>query len=118
MTHSDSQFLKGMGIEPCSLTGPFPRPPPPAEPPGAWYIPFVMVGEETWLLNLKILWEQEPEPGFVPPKTFKEYLARYPNGVREGVGWRAKRLELTLSQATALMIWRRRRPLKSEAKRS
>ena len=51
--------------------------------------------EESWLLRLKVLWE--PEPGFVPPKTFGEYLARHPNGIREAVEWGAKRLELALS---------------------
>lgn len=95
MTDEDFQFMKEMGIEPSSLDDPLPGLLPPPTPPGAWYIPFVTEEDESWLLKLRVLWE--PEPGFVPPKTFGEYLARYPDGIREAVEWSAKCLELALS---------------------
>ena len=68
-----------------------------AGPPGAWYIPFVTENVESWLLSLKVLWEPEPEPGVVPPETFRGYLVRYPGGIRESGEWAALRLELSLS---------------------
>jgi len=55
MTDRDEQFLKQVGIEPCQLDDP-----PPNSPP-----------------------EQEPEQGFVLPKSLWEYLVRFPNGIRE-----------------------------------
>ena len=69
MTYSDSQFMRAMGIEPCGLSDPFSIP----------------------------LWEQEPELDAKPPKTFREYLVQFPNGIREAVTIAAKELELTLS---------------------
>jgi hypothetical protein len=42
------------------------------------------------------MWEHEPEPGFIPPKTLPEYLARYPTGIREAVEAAASELGLAL----------------------
>ena len=50
-----------------------------------------------WLGKLKVMWEEDPDPGFVPPKSFREYLARYPDGMREAVEVVARRLGLDLS---------------------
>jgi len=43
------------------------------------------------------MWEEDPEPGFVPPKSVRGYLARYPNGMREAVEAASGRLGLDLS---------------------
>ena len=45
---------------------------------------------------LRVMWEQEPEPEFIPPPTLPEYLGRYPHGVREAVGEVADELGLAL----------------------
>jgi hypothetical protein len=39
--------------------------------------------DSLWLRNLRVAWEHEPEPDFVPPASLSQYLLRYPNGVRE-----------------------------------
>ncbi len=95
MSHSDGQFMKEMGIEPCHLDDPVPRPLPPPLPPGP-VIPKLTEKDACWLLNLGVMWEREPEPDFMPPKSLREYLARYPNGIREAVGEVAKELEADL----------------------
>jgi len=77
MTREDIQFLKAVGIDPCSLGDPLPGslpPPPPTEAP----IPKLAEEDSRWLQDLRVAWEHEPEPDFMPPKTFREYLARYP----------------------------------------
>lgn len=43
------------------------------------------------------MWEDDPQPGFVPPKSLREFSGRYPNGMRRAVGEAAKRLGLDLS---------------------
>jgi hypothetical protein len=43
------------------------------------------------------MWEEGPEPCFVPPKSVREFLSRYPNGMRRAVAEAAKRLGLDLS---------------------
>jgi hypothetical protein len=58
-----------------------PSPPPPCEAP----IPEFTEKDACWLQNLGVMWEQDPEPGFVPPGTLGEYLTRYPNGIRQAV---------------------------------
>ncbi|MGA2608710.1 MAG: hypothetical protein ABSH01_14795 [Terriglobia bacterium] len=96
MTRRDEQFLKEMGIECCHLDDPFPSSLPPPPPPGP-VIPALLEKDARWLLDLGVLWEEDAEPGFVPPKSLREYLARYPNGMRRAVGEAAKRLGLDLS---------------------
>jgi hypothetical protein len=96
MTFGDIQFLKAAGIEPSSLQDPFPRPllpPPHPEAP----IPKLAEEDSRWLQDLRVAWEHEPEPEFVPPKTVPEYLARFPTGIRQAVGDIAKELGLALS---------------------
>ena len=96
MTYGDGQFLREMGIDPCLLADPFPRPLPPPIPPGP-VIPSLTEKDACWLLNLGVMWEQEPEPDFIPPKCLREYLSGYPNGIREAVGEAVKSLEVSLS---------------------
>jgi hypothetical protein len=40
-----------------------------------------------------VVWEQDPEPGFVPPGTLREY---YPTGIREAVREAAKELGIAV----------------------
>ena len=42
------------------------------------------------------MWEHAVEPDFIPPKTLREYLTRYPNGIREAVGDVAKEMGLAM----------------------
>ena len=96
MTYGDGQFLRELGIDPCLLDDPFPRPLPPPLPPES-LIPSLTEKDACWILNLGVTWEHEPELGFVPPKSLREYLVRYPNCIREAVEVAAKRLGLDLS---------------------
>jgi hypothetical protein len=96
MTDGDLQFMKDVGIEPSGLDDPFPTslpPPPPAEAP----IPKLTEEDSRWLQDLRVAWEHEPEPEFVPPKTLREYLTRFPNGIREAVGEVAWEMGLAMS---------------------
>jgi hypothetical protein len=96
MTNGDLQFLKEMRIEPSGLDDPFPGPlppPPPAEAP----IPKLTEEESRWLQDLRVAWENGPEPEFIPPKTLREYLTRFPNGIREAVGEVAWEMGLAMS---------------------
>jgi hypothetical protein len=43
------------------------------------------------------MWDEDAEPGFVPPKSVRGYLARYTNGMREAVEAASGRLRLDLS---------------------
>jgi hypothetical protein len=95
MTDGDIKFLREMGIEPCTLYDPSPSSLPPPLPPEA-LIHKLMEKDACWLQNLGVMWEQEPEPDFIPPKSLREYLARYPNGITEAVGKAAKELEADL----------------------
>lgn len=79
MISSDTQFLKEVGIEPCDLDDSFPSSLSPPLPPEALF-PKVREKDAHWLLELGVIWEQEPEPGFQPLKSLREYLTRYPNG--------------------------------------
>jgi len=94
MTYGDRKFMMEVGIEPCTLYDPFPGSLPP--PPGS-VIPSLAEKDACWLGKLKVMWEEDPEPGFVPPKSVRECLGRYPNGMRRAVGEAAKRLGLDLS---------------------
>jgi hypothetical protein len=96
MTSGDIQFMKEMGLDPWSVDGPFPRPLPPPPHPEAT-IPKLTEEDEQWLQNLGVMWEQDPEPDFEPPSTLREYLVRYPNGVRGAAEAAAKELGLDLS---------------------
>ena len=60
-------------------------------------IPSLTEKDACWLGKLKVVWEEDPEPGFVPSKSVREFLGRYPNGMRRAVGEAAKRLGLDLS---------------------
>ncbi len=71
------------------------EPPPSRLPPGP-LIPSLTEKDARWLLNLGVMWEREPEPDFMPPKSLREYLVRYPKGIREAVGEVAKELEADL----------------------
>jgi hypothetical protein len=95
MTYGDGQFLRELGIDPCLLDDPFPRPLPPPLPPES-LIPSLTEKDACWILNLGITWEHEPELGFVPPKSLREYLVRYPNCIREATERAAKELEADL----------------------
>ena len=95
VTPGDFQFMKEIGIEPSGLDDPFPCPLPPPPPPEAT-IPKLTEEDPRWLLNLGLMLEHEVKPKFVPPKTLREYLARYPTGIREAVGEVAKELGLAL----------------------
>jgi len=95
MTCGDIEFLKAIGIDPCCLDDPSPDPltsPPPAEAP----VPKLAEEDSHWLHDLRVAWEQEPEPEFIVPKTLPEYLGRYPTGIREAVGVVAKELGLAM----------------------
>lgn len=95
MTLGDIQFLKAMGIDPRSLGDPSPSSlpsPPPTEVP----IPKLAEEDSRWLLNLGVMWDDEVEPEFVPPRTLGEYLGRFPTAIRETVEAVAKELGLAL----------------------
>jgi hypothetical protein len=96
MTHGDRKFMMEVGLEPCTLDDPFPHSLPPLLPPEP-LIPSLTEKDACWLQNLGVMWEHEPEPDFIPPKNLREYLARYPNGIKEAVEVAAKRLGLDLS---------------------
>jgi hypothetical protein len=96
MSYRDRKFMMEVGIDPCLLDDPFPRPLPPPLPPGP-LIPKLTEKDACWLLNLGVTWEHEPELGFVPPRCLWEYLSGYPNGIREAVGEAVKSLEVSLS---------------------
>ncbi len=97
MSHTDSQFMKEMGIEPCHLDDPAPSSLPPPLPPEA-QLPSLTEADARWLLNLGVILEEDPEPGFVLPKTLQEYLARYPGGIREATGKAAEELGLDFTE--------------------
>jgi hypothetical protein len=52
--------------------------------------------DEEWLGSCGAAWEPEPEPGFRPPVTSLEYVARYPRRIRETVKETARRLLIEL----------------------
>ena len=95
MTHDDIQFLKAVGINHCSLgdllTGPL-TPAPVTEAPI-----LKLTGEDArWLQTLRVAWEHEVEPEFVPPTTLREYLVRFSDGVRQAVGEVAREMGLAM----------------------
>ena len=96
MTDGDFRFLRELGIEPSGLDDPFPRPLPPQLPSEA-PIPKLAEQDSRWLRDLRVAWEPEPQPEFVPPKTLPEYLARFPTGIREAVGEVAEEMGLALN---------------------
>jgi hypothetical protein len=95
MTYGDRKFMMEVGIEPCTLDDPFPHSLPPLLPPEP-LIPSLTEKDACWLQNLGVMWEHEPELGFIPPGTLHEYLTRYPSGIREAVWDVAKELEIAL----------------------
>jgi hypothetical protein len=95
MTNGDLQFMKKMGIEPSGLDDLFPRPLSPPQPPEV-PIPKLTEKDACWLQNLRVAWEHEPEPEFIPPKTLPEYLGRFPTGIRQAVGEVAKEMGLAV----------------------
>jgi len=77
----DSGFLLKVGIAPCVLEDPHPGPVPVAPPET-----MPLIDEDhAWLADLKVVWDEDPEPGFVLPQTLGEYLTRYPDEIREAV---------------------------------
>lgn len=95
MTPGDIQFLKVAGVEPSILDDLSPSPvppPPPAEAP----TPKLADKDSRWLQELRVSWENGPEPEFIPPKTLPEYLGRFPTGIRQAVGEVADELGLAL----------------------
>jgi hypothetical protein len=96
LTYGDGQFLRETGIDPCLLDDPFPRPLPPPLPPES-LIPSLTGKDACWLLNLGVMWEQEPEPDFIPPKSLREYLVQYLTSIRKAVGYVALELGLAPS---------------------
>jgi len=97
MTDGDREFMKEVGIEACTLYDPFPPSLPPPSPPEA-PIPKLTEEDACWLQKLGVMWEHEPEPDFIPPRTLREYLTRYPNGIREAVGQAANELGIALPE--------------------
>jgi len=93
MTSGDFQFMKEMGIALCHLDDPFPisLPLPPVPK-----IPTLSEKDACWLQNLGVMWEQDPEPEFDPPKALRDYLGRFPSGIRTAVGEVATEMELAL----------------------
>jgi hypothetical protein len=96
VTNGDIKFLRELGIEPSSLDDASPSSLPPPLPPEA-LIHKLMEKDACWLQNLGVRWEEDPEPGFIPPKSLREYLTRFPNGIREATEEAAKSLDLNLS---------------------
>jgi hypothetical protein len=96
MTSSDKEFLRKIGIEPCLLNDPFPSSLPPPPPPRP-VIPALSEKDACWLLNLGVMWDQDTERDFVPPSTLREYLVRFPNGVRLAAEAATKEVGLDLS---------------------
>jgi hypothetical protein len=95
MTYGDRKFMMEVGIEPCTLDDPFPRPLAPRLPPGP-VIPSLTEKDACWLLSLGVRWEREPEPDFIPPRSLREYLSGHPNGIRDAVGDVAKEMGLAM----------------------
>jgi len=95
MTSKDTKFMKEVGIEPCDLDRPFQPslPLPPREP----QVPTLAKKDISWLLKYGVLWGPDPESGFVPPHNLREYLLRYPNGIKNGVENVARELKRGLS---------------------
>jgi hypothetical protein len=94
---SDSEFLRKVGIKPCVLNDPFPKRPSSLESEGP-EIPPLTEHDDRWLRSCGATWEPEPEPGFRPPASSLEYLARYPDRIRETVDETAKDLLIELPE--------------------
>ena len=95
MTSNDTKFMKEIGIEPCDLDKPF-------QPSLRLHLPEVLTPtladkDFLWLLNLGVIWGPDPTPEFVPPENLREYLDRYPSGIRNAVEEVARELKLRLS---------------------
>lgn len=95
MSLGDFQFMKEIGIEPFGLHDPLPSPPP-SPPPSE--VPILKLAERDsrWLQDLRVAWEHEPVPEFIPPKTMHEYLTRFPTGINEATRAVAKELGISL----------------------
>ena len=85
MAPGDSEFLRQVGILPCVLHDPFPKPmPPPTSRP--IYIPSLTQFDAKFLGSLLVSWEPDPEgPDFTPPPNLESYLAKYPRGIYEAL---------------------------------
>jgi hypothetical protein len=94
---NDSEFLMRMGIAPCLLDDPFPKRPSPHKPEGL-EIPLRTEHDDRWLSSCGAAWEPEPEPRFRPPTASMEYVASYPERIRETVEETAKRLLVELPE--------------------
>jgi hypothetical protein len=95
MTSNDTKFMKEVGIEPCDLDRPF-QPSLPLRPRKS-LIPSLAEQDISWLLKYGVYWGPDPESRFVPPHNLREYLSRYPNGIRNGVENVARELKPGLS---------------------
>ena len=91
-TGQDNEFLRMMGISECILDDPHYRlggPQAPASGPRPeGYRP----------TQIEMEWPDMPVE-FVPPKTLRGYLRRFPNGILEATAEAARRLGYVLSEA-------------------
>src|SRR5580704_14456908 len=83
MTSKDTRFMKEIGIEPCDLDKPF-QPSLPL-PERESLISPLTESDVAFLLKYGVFWGPDPDSGFVPPHNLREYLSRFPNGIRNGV---------------------------------
>ncbi len=106
---TDTEFLRGMGIAPCpDLPDPYFRDPP--SPPD---IP--LTEKDLALLGGMHIqgWSRDTSPAtgrtapYVPPRSMREYLARYPMGVSAAVRSEAPRLGYRLTEDDVRLLTRR-----------
>ena len=106
---TDTEFLRGMGIAPCpDLPDPYFRDPP--SPPD---IP--LTEKDLALLGGMHIqgWSRDTSPAtgrtapYVPPRSMREYLARYPMGVSAAVRSEATRLGYRLTEDDVRLLTRR-----------
>jgi hypothetical protein len=95
MTSKDTKFMKEIGIEPCDLDKPF-QPLLPL-PERESLIPHLAESDVAFLLKYGVVWGSDPEKGFVPPHNLREYLSRYPSGIKNGVEDVAREMKRGLS---------------------
>ena len=95
MTSNDTKFMKEIGIQPCDLDKPF-QPSLPLLPPESLFLS-VTEKDISWLLKVGVIWGPDPTSDFVPPKNLREYLDRYPGGIRNAVEVIAKELKIRQS---------------------
>jgi hypothetical protein len=95
MTSNDTKFMKEVGIKPCDLDRPYQPslPLPLRESP----VPPLAESDIAFLLKYGVFWGPDPDSGFVPPHNLREYLSRYPSGIRGAVENVARELKLRQS---------------------